>query len=552
RYCVLMPNTARGGGISRKIGSANDRRRLKGILSELKIPDGMAVIVRTAGSQRSKAEIRRDYEYLMRLWDEIRQTTLRSTAPCLIHEEANLIKRSIRDLYSRDMDEVWVQGEAGYKTAKAFMRSLMPSHAKKVKQYKDQSTPIFHHYQVEGQLEAMHSPTVQLKSGGYIVLNQTEALVAIDVNSGRATRERHIEETALKTNREAAEEVARQLRLRDLAGLIVVDFIDMEDPRHNREVERKLKEAMRSDRARIQLGRVSPFGLLELSRQRLRPSLFESSTDICPRCGGTGHVRSVHSSALAVLRSLEEEGLRGRGGDIRVAVPIAVALHLLNQFRSRLMEVEQRYGFTVTVEADDALLSDDYRLDRETPAAQPARDAEADEEEPGRKRRRGRRRRKAGEEEPAGEPTRTAEPDATVDEDVSDGREEAREAAGESDDGKKGRRRRGRRGGRRRSRRRSEAPDSTDGASPEAPAEAAVEQTPAATDESGFGEAADAEEAAAEGPKDEARETQRAGRRGRARKPRARSPGPQAAAEETGSEEAALAGEPAGEETAET
>ena len=350
RYCVLMPNTARGGGISRKIGSANDRRRLKSILGELEIPDGMAVIVRTAGSQRSKAEIRRDYEYLMRLWDEIRKTTLQSTAPYLIHEEANLIKRSIRDLYSRDMDDVWVQGEAGYKTAKAFMRSLMPSHAKKVQQYKDQSAPIFHHYQVEGQLEAMHSPTVQLKAGGYIVLNQTEALVAIDVNSGRATRERHIEVTALKTNLEAAEEVARQLRLRDLAGLVVVDFIDMEESRHNRDVERKLKEAMRSDRARIQLGRISPFGLLEMSRQRLRPSLFESSTESCPRCDGSGHVRSIYSSALAVLRNLEEEGLRGRDDDIRVTVPTAVALYLLNDFRSRLIEVEQRYGFKVTVD----------------------------------------------------------------------------------------------------------------------------------------------------------------------------------------------------------
>ncbi len=547
RYCVLMPNTARGGGISRKIGSANDRRRLKSILGELEIPDGMAVIVRTAGSQRSKAEIRRDYEYLMRLWDEIRKTTLQSTAACLIHEEANLIKRSIRDLYSRDMDDVWVQGEAGYKTAKAFMRSLMPSHAKKVQQYKDQSTPIFHHYQVEGQLEAMHSPTVQLKAGGYIVLNQTEALVAIDVNSGRATRERHIEVTALKTNLEAAEEVARQLRLRDLAGLVVVDFIDMEEPRHNRDVERKLKEAMRSDRARIQLGRVSPFGLLELSRQRLRPSLFESSTESCPRCGGSGHVRSVHSSALAVLRSLEEEGLRGRDGEIRVAVPTAVALYLLNEFRDRLIQVEQRYGFRVTVEADDKLLSDDCRLDRVTPSSSPAADAVAEEDETGRKRRRGRRR-KAGEEEGTAEDLRPAEPEAALEESEPEGREETREAAGETDEVKKGRRRRGRRGGRRRSRRR---PEAQDGAGPDAPAEARA----MAAEESGPTKGLDEEGAAAEtppqtsteAPEEEAAETPRANRRGRTR----RSPAKSAAAEEAGSEDAEVSGQPNGEPSVE-
>jgi ribonuclease E len=560
RYCVLMPNTARGGGISRKIGSANDRRRLKSILGELEIPDGMAVIVRTAGSQRSKAEIRRDYEYLMRLWDEIRKTTLQSTAPCLIHEEANLIKRSIRDLYSRDMDDVWVQGEAGYKTAKAFMRSLMPSHAKKVQQYKDQSTPIFHHYQVEGQLEAMHSPTVQLKAGGYIVLNQTEALVAIDVNSGRATRERHIEVTALKTNLEAAEEVARQLRLRDLAGLVVVDFIDMEEPRHNRDVERKLKEAMRSDRARIQLGRVSPFGLLEMSRQRLRPSLFESSTESCPRCDGTGHVRSVYSSALAVLRNLEEEGLRGRDGEIRVAVPTAVALYLLNEFRNRLIEVEQRYGFKVTVDADDKLLSDDYRLDRVTPSSSPAAEAVAEEDDSGRKRRRGRRRRKAGEEEGAGEDVRPAEPDAELEASEPEGREETREAAGETDDVKKGRRRRGRRGGRRRSRRR---PEAQEGASPEAPDEATTVPSPMATEEPGPTEVVVAEVVVAEGvvaegvvaedavaetpsqtaaqaPEEAAAEAPRASRRGRPRKARAK-PAP---AEDTGSEDATVGSQP--------
>ncbi|MEM7173454.1 MAG: Rne/Rng family ribonuclease, partial [Pseudomonadota bacterium] len=301
RYCVLMPNTNKGGGISRKIGNGNDRKRLKQVLNELKIPDGIAVIVRTAGSQRSKAEIRRDYEYLMRLWNEIRDTTLNSTAPELIYEEANLIKRAIRDLYSRDMEEILVEGEPGYKAAKAFMKSLMPSHSKKVQLYKDDNIPLFQRHQVEGQLDAMYSSTVQLRSGGYIVLNPTEALVAIDVNSGRATRERHIESTALKTNLEAAEEIGRQLRLRDLAGLVVIDFIDMEDTRHNREVERKLKEALRHDRARIQLGRISPFGLLEMSRQRLRPSFFESSSEICNRCNGSGYTRTVESFALHLL-----------------------------------------------------------------------------------------------------------------------------------------------------------------------------------------------------------------------------------------------------------
>ncbi|MGE5768513.1 MAG: Rne/Rng family ribonuclease, partial [Bacteroidota bacterium] len=269
RYCVLMPNTNKGGGISRKISNASDRRRLKGILSELDIPEGIAVIVRTAGSQRTRLEIKRDYEYLLRLWDSIRQTTLQSTAPALIYEEANLIKRAIRDLYSRDMEEVLVDGDEGYKAAKEFMKSLTPSHAKKVQQYKDANVPLFQRYQVESQLDAMHSNTVQLRSGGYLVFNQTEALVAVDVNSGRATRERHIEETALKTNLEAAEEIGRQLRLRDLAGLIVIDFIDMEESRRNREVERRLKDALKNDRARIQLGRISPFGLLEMSRQRM-------------------------------------------------------------------------------------------------------------------------------------------------------------------------------------------------------------------------------------------------------------------------------------------
>ncbi|HXR88062.1 MAG TPA: ribonuclease E/G [Stellaceae bacterium] len=364
RYCVLMPNTPRGGGVSRKITSMQDRRRLKDLMSDLEVPDGMGVIVRTAGSERSKAEITRDFEYLLRLWDDIRELTLKSTAPALIYEEGNLIKRSIRDLYARDIDEVLVDGREGYDTAKSFMRMLMPSHAKRVKLYNDPSVPLFHRFQVEGQLDAIHSPVVQLRSGGYIVINPTEALVAIDVNSGRSTRERNIEETALKTNLEAAEEVARQLRLRDLAGLIVVDFIDMEEHRHNSAVERRLKDAMRHDRARIQIGRISPFGLLELSRQRLRPSLLEASTQPCPHCNGTGHIRSTESTALHLLRALEEEGMRRRTAEIKVVVASAVALYVLNQKRATLQQIEGRYGCHVTVDEDETLIPPAFRLER--------------------------------------------------------------------------------------------------------------------------------------------------------------------------------------------
>ena len=336
RYCVLMPNTARGGGVSRKITNLADRRRLKEILEELEIPEGMGVIVRTAGAERSKAEIKRDYEYLLRLWNEIRELTLRSTAPALIYEEGDLIKRSIRDLYTRDIDEVLVEGEEGYRTAKAFMKMLMPSHAKRVQPYRDPQIGLLHRFQVESQIDAIHSPVVQLRSGGYVVIDQTEALVAIDVNSGRSTRERNIEETALRTNLEAAEEIARQLRLRDLAGLIVIDFIDMEEHRNQGAVERRLKEALRSDRARIQVGRISPFGLLEMSRQRLRSSLTEASTQPCPHCGGTGFIRSTESTALYVLRSIEEEGMRRRSAEVCVYVPTTVALYILNHKRESL------------------------------------------------------------------------------------------------------------------------------------------------------------------------------------------------------------------------
>jgi ribonuclease E len=364
RYCVLMPNTPRGGGVSRKITSAGDRKRLKSMLDELEIPEGMAVIVRTAGMERSKAEIKRDYEYLLRLWDEIRALTLESTAPALIHEEGNLIKRSIRDLYTRDIDEVLVDGDEGYRNAKTFMKMIVPSHAKRVQAYRDPQVPLLHRYQIENQLDAIHNPTVQLRSGGYIVINQTEALVAIDVNSGRATRERHIEETALKTNLEAADEIARQVRLRDLAGLIVIDFIDMEENRNNHAVERRLKEAMKHDRARIQIGRISAFGLLELSRQRLRPSLAETSTERCPHCNGLGLVRSTESTALHVLRAIEEEGIRLRSAEIMVHVPATIALYILNQKRAKLAEIEARYGFHVLIARDDGLVPPNYRLER--------------------------------------------------------------------------------------------------------------------------------------------------------------------------------------------
>ncbi len=364
RYCVLMPNTARGGGVSRKIVNAVDRKRLKAIAQELDIPEGMAVIVRTAGSERSKAEIRRDYEYLLRAWDNVRELTLNSKAPALVYEEASLIKRSIRDLYSRDIEEVLVDGEEGYRLAKDYMRMLTPSHAKKVQPYKDPSMPMFHRYQVESQLDAMHSPVVQLRSGGYIVISQTEALVAIDVNSGRATKERHIEETALKTNLEAAEEIARQLRLRDLAGLIVIDFIDMEENRNNHAVERRLKEALKHDRARIQVGRISPFGLLELSRQRLRPSLQETTFTPCPHCAGTGLVRSVESAAVHVLRAIEEEGIRRRSAEITVTVSPAIALYILNQKRDALAAIELRYQFRVLLAGDDTLIPPAFRMDR--------------------------------------------------------------------------------------------------------------------------------------------------------------------------------------------
>jgi ribonuclease E len=440
RYCVLMPNAGRGGGISRKISNPSDRKRMKEMLAKLDVPQGMGVILRTAGLERSNIDIKRDYEYLSRLWDSIRDITMRSTAPAMIYEEGDLIKRSLRDVYDTDIAQVLVEGEAGFEAASGFMRQLVPHQADKVQRY-DEPIPLFHRYQVENQFDAMHSPTVQLRSGGYIVINPTEALVAIDVNSGRATKERNIEETALRTNVEAAEEIARQVRLRDLAGLIVVDFIDMEENRHQRQVEYKMKDAMRTDRARIQIGRISAFGLLEMSRQRLRPSLLEHSTEICPHCAGTGRVRSVESAALHALRAIEEEGVRRRASEIVVSLPPNVALYLLNHKRHTLTDIEKRYGFTVAIEADEELHAADCEIERV------------------------RQRRGGGDDRPMPETARASydneggEAPAGDDEVQGPGDEEPREHAdgesrgggdrGEDGDGRRRRRRRRRRGGRR-------------------------------------------------------------------------------------------------------
>jgi ribonuclease E len=354
RYAVLMPNTARGGGISRKITSAQDRSRLKEVVQELDVPDGMGIILRTAGAARTKPEIKRDFEYLIRMWETVRDMTLKSQAPTLVYEEGSLIKRSLRDLYNKEIDEILVAGEAGYHEAHDFMKMLMPSNVRAVKQYRD-GQPLFSRMGVESQLDAMFSPTVQLRSGGYIVINQTEALVSIDVNSGRATREHHIEDTALKTNMEAAEEVARQLRLRDLAGLIVIDFIDMDEKRNNRSVERKLSDCLRQDRARIQVGRISHFGLLEMSRQRIRASVLESSTEPCPQCGGTGHVRSVSSVALQLLRGLEEILMKGATHNLVVRTRTDVALYVLNHKRGHLRDLESSFKVSLAVIADPSV-----------------------------------------------------------------------------------------------------------------------------------------------------------------------------------------------------
>ena len=493
RYCVLMPNTARGGGISRKITQAADRKKLKSIAESLDVPEGMGLIVRTAGAKRTKAEIKRDYEYLLRMWESVRELTLRSSAPTLVYEEGSLIKRSIRDLYDKDIDNIQIEGDEGYKEAKNFMRMLMPSHAKNVQPYKDRQ-PLFQRYQVDQQLDSMLDPVVTLKSGGYIVINPTEALVSIDVNSGRSTKERNIEQTALRTNLEAAEEISRQMRLRDLAGLIVIDFIDMDENRNNRAVERKLKECLKHDRARIQVGRISHFGLMEMSRQRMRSGVLESSTVTCPHCKGTGLIRSVESMALHVLRAVEAEAIKGKAEAFTVRVPADAAIYILNQKRATLLDIEDRYNVSIYVEADTTLSgsehevevaeprkrtrtrpamgainiestysdepvedNDDDESEEEDESEQAARD---DEEEGGRRngRRRRRRRKPRDEAEASSTDEESGEQTADADSEAESGEEEG--GSTEDDEQPRKRRRRGRRGGRRNRRRSDEQADS--------------------------------------------------------------------------------------------
>jgi len=484
RYSVLMPNTARGGGISRKITQPTDRKRLKKIASELDVPEGMGVILRTAGASRTKAEIKRDFEYLMRLWENVRELTLQSSAPSLVYEEGSLIKRSIRDLYNKDINQVLVAGDEGYREAKDFMRMLMPSHAKNVQPYRDPS-PLFIRNGVEPQLDAMFSPQVTLKSGGYIVINQTEALVSIDVNSGKSTREHNIEDTALQTNLEASEEVARQLRLRDLAGLVVIDFIDMEENKNNRTVERKLKDCLKNDRARIQVGRISHFGLLEMSRQRLRTGVLESSTTPCPHCNGTGMIRSVESVALHVLRSIEDNLLKGATHNLVIRTSATVALYILNQKRANLSDLERRFAVGIEINADELGNGQLYALERaepvdrdrfpapELPTVQVDTVDPEDEEQPeiepveavgpveteqdsddredrnDRKRRRRRKRRRGGENDDNADASQSA----SDSDDAEEGSEQSADADADgdksSDDDRRRKRRRGRRGGRR-------------------------------------------------------------------------------------------------------
>lgn len=493
RYSVLMPNTARGGGISRKITNAADRKRLKEITSDLEVPQGMGVILRTAGASRTKAEVKRDFEYLMRLWESVRSLTLKSQAPCLVYEEGSLIKRTIRDLYNKEIDEVFVAGDNAYREAKDFMKMIMPSHAKNVKPYTEDQ-PLFSKYNIESQLDQMFSPTVTLPSGGYIVINPTEALVSIDVNSGRSTKEHNIEDTALQTNLEAAEEVSRQLRLRDLAGLIVIDFIDMMENRSNRAVERKLKDCLKDDRARIQVGRISHFGLMEMSRQRIRFGVVESSTHKCPICDGTGLVRSTESLALMIMRHIEDHVLRRQGQSINVRVPVEVALYILNFKRETLTALEIRNQLSITITADSKMTGSQFTIEKgetrviayseveratehvrvdsaviddevEEDVAEETEDeeaeerpaAEASEGEGGRRRRRRRRRGgDRGDDNGQRQPHRAAqeasvEGEAGDDESEGDEDEDAPRSAGEatSDEEPRKRRRRGRRGGRR-------------------------------------------------------------------------------------------------------
>jgi len=553
RYTVLMPNTARGGGISRKITQPTDRKRLREIAGELEVPEGMGLIIRTAGAQRTKTEIKRDYDYLLRLWETVRDLTLESTAPALVYEEGSLIKRSIRDLYNKDIDEVLVAGDDAYRDAKDFMRMLMPSHAKNVKPYKEPE-PVFIRYQVERQLAAMFSPQVTLKSGGYIVINQTEALVSVDVNSGKATREHNIEDTALKTNLEASEELARQLRLRDLAGLIVIDYIDMDERRNNRLVEKRLKDSLRDDRARIQVGRISHFGLLEMSRQRLRTGMLEGSTTACPICQGTGIVRSVESVALDILRSVEDRLITDGVMPLAATTAVEVALYILNQKRAHLKDIEARYQVPITVTADkemhisqyviergaegafingdNAVVQMDWAHHREDGAA-PARDSESESEGDGdgeqakrrsRRRRRGRRGEGGGTD--ADRPANTARRDdaeaSDADQSSEDRTEEAAENGAETSGENGGEtparrspRRRGRRGGRRG--RSGQRPQTAAGEDGESQAEAGGEPSHANGSEGRAPEAKPAETEPAE-DRPAAREDQPNGRSRRAKR----------------------------------
>ena len=468
RYCVLMPNTDRGGGISRKITSATDRKRLRTIVQDLGTPPGMGLIVRTAGAKRTKAEIKRDYDYLVRAWENIRDTTMHSVAPALIYEEEDLVKRAIRDLFDKDIDGVWVEGEAGYKEARDFMRVIMPAQAKKVQAYRE-PVPLFVRHRIEDHLAQIYSPVVPLKSGGYLVINQTEALVAVDVNSGRATKERNIEATALKTNMEAAEETCRQLRLRDLAGLIVIDFIDMEEAKNNRAVEKRLKDCLKDDRARIQIGKISQFGLMELSRQRRRTGILEGTTHVCPHCQGAGRVRSVESSALSALRAVEAEGLRG-GGEIVLRTPRDVGLYLLNAKRDYLMRLRQTHGLLVNVALDDTLAAAEHGIERlsseappttartwETPATEPYEPDEAEDDFV---------------DEIEEEEDEEVEADAEADVDADDDEEGSQSARG-GDRGEEDGRPRGRR--RRRRGRRGDEPRTAQPAAPSAPRPASLE-----------------------------------------------------------------------------
>jgi len=381
RYCVLMPNSPRAGGVSRKISNSKDRARMREIMRELQLPKGMSVILRTAGLSRTKTEIKRDLDYLMRLWDNIREQTLESSAPALIYEEANLIKRAVRDIYTRDVDQVEVAGEEGYKTAKQFMKMMIPSHAKRVQYYKDDDLPLFQRYQAEQQIAEIGEVQVTLPSGGYLVINPTEALVSVDVNSGKSTKERHIEDTALRTNLEAAEEVARQLRLRDLGGLVVIDFIDMENRRNNAKVERCMRDSLSTDRARVQMSRISNFGLMELSRQRMNPALTESQYETCAHCAGVGKVRTADALSLMVLRALEEEGVKSRAANVIVSVRNEVALYLLNYKRRRLSTIEERYGFKVEIRVDEKMSGSDFRLEVSRPLSDVDDVEDADEAE---------------------------------------------------------------------------------------------------------------------------------------------------------------------------